>query len=94
MKKIEAIIKPFKLEEVKDALSELGIEGMTDEEGAAILKFLFAHMVLDEFVYRHRWSPKMLIMWDNRCLLHTAEGGYDGHLRVMRRTTVAGERPS
>ena len=28
MKKIEAIIKPFKLEEVKDALSELGIEGM------------------------------------------------------------------
>ena len=29
MKKIEAIIKPFKLEEVKDALSEIGIEGMT-----------------------------------------------------------------
>jgi nitrogen regulatory protein PII len=29
MKKIEAIIKPFKLEEVKDALTELGIEGMT-----------------------------------------------------------------
>ena len=29
MKKIEAIIKPFKLEEVKDALNEIGIEGMT-----------------------------------------------------------------
>ena len=29
MKKIEAIIKPFKLEEVKEALTELGIEGMT-----------------------------------------------------------------
>ena len=29
MKKIEAVIKPFKLEEVKDALSEVGIEGMT-----------------------------------------------------------------
>jgi nitrogen regulatory protein P-II 1 len=29
MKKIEAIIKPFKLEEVKDALAEMGIEGMT-----------------------------------------------------------------
>jgi nitrogen regulatory protein P-II 1 len=29
MKKIEAIIKPFKLEEVKDALGEIGIEGMT-----------------------------------------------------------------
>src|ERR1700746_2205242 len=32
MKKIEAIIKPFKLEEVKEALSDLGIEGMTVTE--------------------------------------------------------------
>jgi nitrogen regulatory protein PII len=32
MKKIEAIIKPFKLEEVKDALAEVGIEGMTVTE--------------------------------------------------------------
>ena len=32
MKKIEAVIKPFKLEEVKDALSEVGIEGMTVSE--------------------------------------------------------------
>ena len=32
MKKIEAIIKPFKLEEVKEALSEMGIEGMTVTE--------------------------------------------------------------
>jgi nitrogen regulatory protein PII len=32
MKKIEAIIKPFKIEEVKDALSEIGIEGMTVTE--------------------------------------------------------------
>ena len=32
MKKIEAIIKPFKLEEVKEALSEIGVEGMTVSE--------------------------------------------------------------
>ena len=32
MKKIEAVIKPFKLEEVKDALAEIGIEGMTVTE--------------------------------------------------------------
>lgn len=32
MKKIEAIIKPFKLNEVKDALSEIGVEGMTVSE--------------------------------------------------------------
>jgi nitrogen regulatory protein P-II 1 len=32
MKKIEAIIKPFKLQEVKDALSEIGVHGMTVSE--------------------------------------------------------------
>jgi nitrogen regulatory protein PII len=32
MKKIEAIIKPFKLEDVKDALAEIGVEGMTVSE--------------------------------------------------------------
>ncbi len=32
MKKIEAVIKPFKLEEVKDALAEIGVEGMTVTE--------------------------------------------------------------
>jgi nitrogen regulatory protein P-II 1 len=32
MKKIEAIIKPFKLDDVKDALGEIGIEGMTVSE--------------------------------------------------------------
>src|SRR5436309_3549588 len=32
MKKIEAIIKPFKLEDVKEALAELGVEGMTVSE--------------------------------------------------------------
>jgi len=32
MKKIEAIVKPFKLEEIKDALGEIGIEGMTVSE--------------------------------------------------------------
>ena len=32
MKKIEAIIKPFKMEDVKEALSEIGVEGMTVSE--------------------------------------------------------------
>ena len=44
-------------------------------------------------MFRHRWAPDTLLMWDNRCTVHFAEGGYDGHLRVMHRTTVAGEAP-
>jgi taurine dioxygenase len=72
----------------------VGIEGLTPQESQAILGLLFAHMVQDEFIYRHKWRPKMLLMWDNRCTMHFAEGGYDGHLRLMHRTTVAGDAPA
>jgi taurine dioxygenase len=70
-----------------------GIEGLTVAESNAILGFLFQHMVQDQFIYRHKWRPGMLLMWDNRCTMHFAEGGYDGHLRLMHRTTVAGDVP-
>jgi taurine dioxygenase len=69
----------------------VGIEGMTRDEGYAILGHLFRHLVEAPFQFRHRWAPDTLLMWDNRVTLHFAEGGYDGHLRVMHRTTVAGE---
>ena len=50
-------------------------------------------MLKEEFIYRHKWQPDMLVIWDNRNTMHFAEGGYDGHLRVLHRTTVAGEVP-
>jgi taurine dioxygenase len=71
----------------------VGIEGMTQAEADAILGFLFRHMVQDQFIYRHKWEAGMVLMWDNRCTMHLAEGGYDGHLRLMHRTTVAGDTP-
>jgi taurine dioxygenase len=71
----------------------LGVEGFAEAESAALLGFLYKHMTDEAFVYRHRWAPDMLTMWDNRRAIHNAMGGYDGHLRVMHRTTVAGGRP-
>ena len=71
----------------------IGVEGMTEPESAAMLGFLFKHMTEERFVYRHAWAPDMLTMWDNRCCMHNATGGYDGHLRVLHRTTVAGDAP-
>lgn len=71
----------------------VGIEGFAPEESQALLGFLFAHLTREEFIYRHRWTEGDLLMWDNRCTMHFAEGGYDGHLRVMHRTTVQGEVP-
>lgn len=71
----------------------LGVAGMAEAESEALLGFLYRHMLREEFIYRHRWRADMLILWDNRCALHNATGGYDGHRRVMHRTTVAGEAP-
>lgn len=71
----------------------VGIEGMSQGEADAILGFLFKHMTAEAFIYRHHWKAGMLLMWDNRCTMHFAEGGYDGHLRLMHRTTVAGDTP-
>ncbi len=67
----------------------IGIEGMADAEAQPLLMELFRHQVRDDFVYRHRWQPGMLLMWDNRCVVHAATGGYDGHARLLHRITVA-----
>ncbi|MFW6093772.1 MAG: TauD/TfdA dioxygenase family protein [Pseudomonadota bacterium] len=75
-----------------NAVYTIGIKGMADEEAAALLKRLCDHATDARFVYKHQWAENMLTMWDNRSVQHCAQGGYDGHRRVMHRTTVAGER--
>jgi taurine dioxygenase len=66
---------------------------MHKDESKALLRFLYDHITKDEFIYKHRWQQNMLIMWDNRSVLHSAQGGYDGHQRIMHRTVVTGEKP-
>jgi len=67
----------------------IGIEGLPEDEAHQILLELFAHQAKPDFVYRHRWSEGMLIMWDNRCVIHAATGGYEGQRRLLHRITVA-----
>lgn len=55
-----------------------------------LLMELFRHQVRDDFVYRHRWQAGTLLMWDNRCVVHAATGGHDGHARLLNRITLAG----
>jgi taurine dioxygenase len=66
----------------------IGIEGMSEADATTLLAELFAHQSRPEFVYRHRWSTGLLTLWDNRCLLHTATGGYQGHQRLLWRITI------
>jgi taurine dioxygenase len=70
----------------------IGIDGLSEAEATPILMELFMHQAKPEFVYRHRWSQGMLVMWDNRCVLHAATGGYQGHKRLLHRITVAERR--
>ncbi len=67
----------------------IGIEGMNDSDAMALLFDLLAWQSREEFIYRHRWHTNMLILWDNRSLLHKATGGYEGHRRELHRTTIA-----
>jgi taurine dioxygenase len=66
----------------------IGIEGMSDDEAQELLVELYKWQSRDEFVYRHRWEPDMLVMWDNRSVLHCATGGFEGHDRILHRTTI------
>ena len=70
-----------------------GIKGMTDEESAPLLRFLYEHQVKPEFTCRFRWEPDAIAFWDNRCVQHNPVNDYHGHRRVMLRITLKGDRP-
>jgi taurine dioxygenase len=67
----------------------IGIEGMDDADALPLLIELYHWQGREAFHYRHKWAQNMLVMWDNRSVLHAATGGYDGHHRLLHRTTIA-----
>lgn len=66
----------------------IGVEGMSEQEGWDLVTEVYRWQTRPEFQYRHRWQKDMLLMWDNRCTLHMATGGYAGHDRLLHRTTI------
>ena len=69
-----------------------GIIGMDEDEAQALIEALADHIVRPEFVYRHRWQPDDLLIWDNCTVQHMAIQDYDLPLRrLMYRTTFAAE---
>lgn len=68
-----------------------GVSGMSSEQAAGTVDFLFAHSTSADNVFRHTWSPGDVVMWDNRCVMHRADhAGVLGE-RVMHRGMVADE---
>jgi taurine dioxygenase len=66
----------------------IGIVGVSDQNAEELLMELHEWQIQPQFQYRHQWQEKMLIMWDNRSLLHRATGGFQGHARLLHRTTI------
>jgi len=79
-------INPIRIEE---------IVGMETDEALALLDELLAHSMQPRFEYRHQWQPGDTVIWDNRCLLHKANGDYPvSQVRYLYRLMLRGERPT
>ena len=70
----------------------VGLEEVDDPE--ATLLDVYAWQTQDRFVHRQAWEPDMLLMWDNRSVLHRATGGYEGCARLLHRTTIGERQPA
>ena len=68
----------------------VGIEGMPEEKAKALLYEIYEWQTREEFQYTHKWQENMLVIWDNRSVLHKANAGYDGYDRELHRTTISG----
>jgi taurine dioxygenase len=66
----------------------VGIDGLDQTDTFNLLMELHEWQTKTEFVYSHPWQENMLVMWDNRSVLHKANGGYEGYDRLLHRTTV------
>jgi alpha-ketoglutarate-dependent taurine dioxygenase len=71
----------------------VGVEGMDPEQGRALVRKLVDWCTREGRVYRHRWREGDVVLWDNRCMLHRAEGFDERHPRVMHHVRVAGDAP-
>jgi taurine dioxygenase len=71
-----------------------GIVGMAEAEALALVADLLEHATQEKYQYRHRWRPGDLVMWDNRSLLHKANGDYDmNQRRYLYRIMLKGDVP-
>jgi alpha-ketoglutarate-dependent taurine dioxygenase len=70
------------------------ILGIPEAESRELLRFLFAHAIRPEFLYRHKWRVGDVLMWDNCAVQHKATFDYAPPLRrVMQRCTIEGDAP-
>ncbi len=71
-----------------DSTTTIGIDGMDDASGAALLDEIYESATRPEFVYRHRWVVGDALLWDNGLTMHRREPFDPAARRLMKRTTM------
>jgi alpha-ketoglutarate-dependent 2,4-dichlorophenoxyacetate dioxygenase len=67
----------------------VGIEGMEEEEALELLDYLYTFATQPKYVYAHKWRPRDMVVWDNRCTMHSATSfERDKYKRDLRRVTI------
>ena len=67
----------------------INIVGMSEAEGDRLLAELYWYMLQPNAEYRHKWQAGDIVIWDNRCTVHSAAGGNPAdQRRVHWRTTI------
>jgi taurine dioxygenase len=70
------------------------IVGLGRAESDRLLDALIAHAVSERYQYRHKWRQGDVLIWDNRCTMHKANGDYAvGARRFMHRIMIEGTVP-
>jgi alpha-ketoglutarate-dependent taurine dioxygenase len=70
------------------------ILGLDRAESDSLIDALVAHATQPRFQYDHKWRPGDMVIWDNRCSLHHANGDYPLEAkRLLHRIILAGETP-
>src|SRR5215471_11055252 len=78
-------INPIRIEE---------IVGMPEHSALTLLNELLEHATQQKFQYRHKWKAGDVVIWDNRCLMHKANGDYTvTEVRYLYRVMLRGDRP-
>jgi taurine dioxygenase len=68
------------------------IEGMEEKDALALVAGLMAHATQKKYEYRHKWRYGDMVIWDNRSVMHQANGDYDmTETRYLYRIMIAGE---
>ncbi len=71
-----------------DSTTTIGIEGMEDGSGSALLDEVYELATRPQFIYRHHWQVGDALLWDNGVTMHRREAFDPSARRLMKRTTL------